>query len=443
MVLFFDGTNNNKHNVKAAAEDNINADLKDKKGQPPASYKNDLSNVARMFDSSSGTDAYTNGRVYDNYFPIYIEGIGTASTGESASLQKGDDALRGGGFGEGPTGIIGKVRRGVDASLAYLRTMSGKPFEFIHLDVFGFSRGGAAARNAVAQILSGWSVGEGIYWPSVRSELVRDGETIDEFKFRFAGLYDTVASFGLAHWNDKIELNLGAVSAADRIVQLAAAEEHRKNFRLTRVGNDTKSFELFLPGVHSDIGGGYKSGVSETRVLWRDKAMRIGSQSSTVDRFQREWNWLSEQGWFGDKANPIWVHKEDGTIHTHFEIRGTKSTVGNQYCFIPLNMMVGYAKEEGLLFGNVSPVPPALSPVDAYLRGYAGKCASGTSGASSADDFFHKLDPLLVWLRRNYLHFSAYYSDLEAERDVANNALDFVGAMAPDFSGERRTRSYL
>ncbi|MGY2184495.1 PAAR domain-containing protein, partial [Pseudomonas agarici] len=40
--------------------------------------------------------------------------------------------------------------------------------------------------------------------------------------------------------------------SARQVVQLVANDEHRHNFSLTRTDTD-----LFVPGCHSDVGGGY------------------------------------------------------------------------------------------------------------------------------------------------------------------------------------------
>ena len=50
-------------------------------------------------------------------------------------------------------------------------------------------------------------------------------------------------------------------------MHLVAAEEHRKNVSLTDIASaGSKGRELFLPGVHSDIGGDYRDEASEAMV---------------------------------------------------------------------------------------------------------------------------------------------------------------------------------
>ncbi|WP_074861995.1 hypothetical protein [Pseudomonas agarici] len=51
--------------------------------------------------------------------------------------------------------------------------------------------------------------------------------------------------------NPGVNLRL-APGSARQVVQLVANDEHRHNFSLTRTDTD-----LFVPGCHSDVGGGY------------------------------------------------------------------------------------------------------------------------------------------------------------------------------------------
>ena len=101
------------------------------------SLMNDYTNVARMW------------KCCNESYAIYIEGIGTLDKQKDI-----DDGFR---FGAGETGIRGKVRRGC-YELAKkiepkIKILKGKD-EIIEitLDVFGFSRGAAAARNFLYEV---------------------------------------------------------------------------------------------------------------------------------------------------------------------------------------------------------------------------------------------------------------------------------------------------
>ncbi|MDE1166612.1 MAG: DUF2235 domain-containing protein [Pseudomonas sp.] len=86
----------------------------------------------------------------------------------------------------------------------------------------------------------------------------------------FIGLFDTVAGIVDPLSNDfsphnilnpGVNLRL-APRAARQIVQLVADDEYRHNFSLTRTDND-----LFVPGCHSDVGGGYLPLATEKLLL--------------------------------------------------------------------------------------------------------------------------------------------------------------------------------
>lgn len=99
------------------------------------SLMNDYSNVARMWQCCNES------------YAIYIEGIGT--------LDRQKDISAGFQFGSGDTGIRGKVRRGCyELAKKINKELPKETDEVIKvtLDVFGFSRGAAAARNFLYEV---------------------------------------------------------------------------------------------------------------------------------------------------------------------------------------------------------------------------------------------------------------------------------------------------
>jgi len=99
------------------------------------SLMNDYTNVARMW------------KCCDDNYRIYIEGIGTLDKQKDI-----DDGFR---FGAGETGIRGKVRRGCYELAKKIEPKILKRNDEIieiTLDVFGFSRGAAAARNFLYEV---------------------------------------------------------------------------------------------------------------------------------------------------------------------------------------------------------------------------------------------------------------------------------------------------
>lgn len=126
----------------------------------------------------------------------------------------------------------------------------------VRLSVFGFSRGAAEARAWVNMITNRWG-----------NALAGLPLQID-----FLGLFDTVASVGLAqstpyfegHGAWAHEGHMAVPLSVKRCVHLVAAFEVRGSFPLDSVcqGSTLPSNckEIVYPGVHSDVGGGYPPG---------------------------------------------------------------------------------------------------------------------------------------------------------------------------------------
>lgn len=110
--------------------------LKDSMGTDN-SYSNDYTNVARMW------------MCCDEEYRIYVEGMGTKK------ISRDDD--EGFQFGSGSiSGIRARVREACDKLADNIQVQIGKEFKkklkVITVDVFGFSRGAASARNFVSEI---------------------------------------------------------------------------------------------------------------------------------------------------------------------------------------------------------------------------------------------------------------------------------------------------
>lgn len=270
------------------------------------SYSNDYTNVSRMWMCCK------------EEYRIYVEGMG--------SIDLTRDDKDGFMFGKGPTGIRGRVREACKRVSEKIKTEIDKKKENkskklteITLDVFGFSRGAASARNFIYEVTKdayefidkkfdnskgGFSI-DIFRAPSMQQqrykivptdsdgevvdeELIKDGYlppfgylgycllrdtdmTLEELKdiqiiIRFVGVYDTVSSYDPEGFlmfynfdNDVSELHLNAGSF-QKMVHFTAKDEHRKNFALTRIHKSQKAIEKNFPGVHCDIGGAYEHG---------------------------------------------------------------------------------------------------------------------------------------------------------------------------------------
>lgn len=346
--LFFDGTLNNKVNTK---ERENNTEIYRKNGiktwterkiseKKDTSYDNDWSNVARLSECA------------EKGYQIYIEGIGTED-------YKKDDQF-GFAMGSKHTGIRAKVRKGCEEIIRLLPgKMNGKTHvNTLTLDVFGFSRGAAAARNFV------YEVGKSKYSATVKTvskrkvsvsfysdsdgndvpikelpprghlglKLKETGITVDRLIVRFLGIYDTVSSYdptvdsvvGMINHDfsdDVEELNLNDIAAAKKVVHFIATDEHRENFDLTHTHiGEEKTF----PGVHSDIGGSYldePEWVREIETSWTLKS----KLKPLEDR-------LVAEGWY---------HREQLSYiggNMYFALTGTRDLL-KTYSFIPLKFM--------------------------------------------------------------------------------------------------------
>ncbi|QCU72361.1 DUF2235 domain-containing protein [Luteimonas yindakuii] len=144
--------------------------------------------------------------------------------------------------------------------LTHMLTASENPkIDEIVFDVFGFSRGATAARSFVHQLKRNFCDVDGIFCGV-------------PMRIRFLGLFDTVASVGLADsapapgveghqdWGDESLLTIP--DDVEQCVHMVAAHEARASFpldsvRRARGGYPSRCVEIVYPGMHSDVGGGY------------------------------------------------------------------------------------------------------------------------------------------------------------------------------------------
>ena len=113
------------------------------------------------------------------------------------------------------------------------------------LVVFGFSRGAALARKFVSRILAEHK----------------------DCVVSFLGVFDTVAAMdGIHRANEKISSDVvfenGTLNdRVERAVHIVSLDEDRVPFAPTLINRDSANperiLEVWFPGVHSDIGGGY------------------------------------------------------------------------------------------------------------------------------------------------------------------------------------------
>ena len=424
VSVFFDGTLNNRTNInqrllaspdeeltqeerKAAAELEQKTSEKDKQ-QATELYQKYGAKKEGQDNSYEGY--YTNVSIMETYIDptpdseyalrlqTYIEGAG--------SLDKAKDQKSGYAFAIWESGIPAKVSKGLNNVITLIKeglTKKSIVIEEVRLDLFGFSRGAAAARNFIHEALYGEQ--------AIKTQLVDIlGYKVQPkaVKVCFVGLYDTVASYGVL----KTALDLGvsntdtlklfATAYAERVVQLAAADEHRQYFSLTNIESArSKGLEIFLPGVHSDIGGGYRNNQTEKQQIYENYGYSLDDARQEVrdliaSGFYRENEIFLEHtpGYDGDESDESSVIKVE------------RRNISNLYSRIPLNLMTGYAREQNVkltdkLDDNES-VPDELADIKKRIDHYI-----ATTQTSRAQHWHQNTQAWLRELRHKYLHFSA------------------------------------
>ena len=381
ISMFFDGTLNNKFNTEHRLSDD---DIYKENKKTDNSYENDLTNVAIMEKYIADAAGY------DNTLSCYIEGPGT--------INDEDDKFFGYALGTGKSGVVKKVRKAIDESINKIKN-SVKDTELIieeiSIDVFGFSRGAAGARYFIHEALDSGK-------KPIKEELISKGFKVKKIKIKFAGLYDTVSSHGVIYSNDVSDLKLRSVFHADKVIQLAAAEEHRERFSLTTI--DSAGFngrQIYLPGVHSDIGGSYVDGSSEEFIIYK---------SYSKKKAENEMDRLIDSGWYKKNEINLEVKKQKRhhTSITKAKLLVSKKNIGNKYSRIPLNIMGDFAGETGINlngeFSSQCVIPGDLSKAKQIIDKYISDEKKSEPSDWSSNDEWHKE------LRSGYLHFSSKYS---------------------------------
>jgi uncharacterized Zn-binding protein involved in type VI secretion len=282
LGVFFDGTGNNQANSETVAGcmardvglENEAEDIQKFCAEfgygidgsaPDNSFGNDTSNVARLYDLyMDHSDVSIKADAEEAALKVYLEGIGTVSGGE--------DDLWGQATGRGENGVVARVEQSSALILRRLRVFKDNHPEItikqLEIDVFGFSRGAAAARHFANDMRKGVESLLAKALPPSASVFVEGfgWRAQHDVHLNFIGLFDTVPAIvtplmlDFSPGNDRNGgLNLGLpTGAARKVVQLVARDEHRLNFALIRTEND-----IALPGSHSDIGGGYRPRMRE------------------------------------------------------------------------------------------------------------------------------------------------------------------------------------
>ncbi len=415
IVLFFDGTLNNRINIEEREKDS--EVYKKNKSDDANSYDNGYTNIAIM-----EKHVKLKAEGYDFVAKEYIEGQGTIN------LKK--DKTLGYAMGGGESGVVDRARKGVlkavnhivnadeiDSDEHYIKKLT--------LDVFGFSRGAATARYAIHLLLKD-KLG------LIYRRLQNFGYTISKSAVEvcFAGIYDTVLSYYGSHyfpWTSN-KLNQKSVALAKNVLHLVAADEHRKDFPLHNINGAKNSGgrEYYLPGVHSDIGGSYNT-VSE---LALEKEMdeskkqytSLGSEDMVINKgkkkeIETDRQNLIDLGWYDPDEISIEVKYRPTSFHSPRKIPYSilsvkRDNIQSAYCNIPLKIMADYATN-GFVKLLISPKlyrrankvlskHPDLLKLESRINYYV--TISGRKN-SKAEDWLN--DPTIKPYRNRHFHFSS------------------------------------
>ncbi|WP_323004196.1 DUF2235 domain-containing protein [Denitromonas sp.] len=280
--MFFDGTNNNKRrdqelipDPNARSHSNVvvlHDAFRDERKEGYFVYYvpgvgTAFPEIGEMTESSSGKSMAAGGeaRLYWAMIQLYnavnwaIHGRNLIAAGEAKASIRNPDILKNGWtvFSGKRRAFFQQAERRLKQSIAHQKP----EITLINVSAFGFSRGAAQARAWANWILECCkSEGGGYTFCGI------------PIRFQFMGLFDTVASVGLADSSpiggdglmDWADGTMAIPAAIERCVHYVAAHEIRKSFPLSTSRDGTtypaNCVEIVYPGAHSDVGGGYAPG---------------------------------------------------------------------------------------------------------------------------------------------------------------------------------------
>ena len=375
------------------------------------------------------------------YFSVYVEGIGTKNPDKKndGSLSYYGDFTYGQGYGTGETGLFEKVEKGCKDLVKKLSDKKLKKIDMLTIDVFGFSRGAAAARMFVNEVWKRKRGAEPFNNGLLGKAFAESSFTVPEYiKIRFIGIYDTVSSFGKdgnVYNDDEEKVLLKLNGHFDFVAHLTAENEHRQKFPLTNIASAAGEHkELTLPGVHSDIGGGYKN-------LLNDASDKGEVAILTERRFSvdSEKKWVISQGWYKE------VQLSDGMLGEY--LKGTRKNLSNEYTLIVLHLMTEFGKRKfsiPWLYDKILnadyKIPEKLTDLKVRIDNYAFNEKPKLTFYTTAElaekkkqvdykslsvDKYNLMvtdHNMLLWLRNQYLHSSASMDGVGMEPLIKNES---------------------
>ncbi|MGA6099831.1 T6SS phospholipase effector Tle1-like catalytic domain-containing protein [Stutzerimonas marianensis] len=406
---------------------------------PDSSYGNDVTNIEKLsalYSAPPSPEGIGSHKRLSSR--LYIAGIGTEAGKEDSAI--------GAGAGRGASGVSSKVQEAFsrikDLINDVFRQNRDCHIHSVVFDCFGFSRGAAAARHFANEVVRG---DRGLLRAALRdnpeafcpSFVARYQHSID---VRFIGLFDTVASVGgLA--------NLGNIRSSvtpwlnlylprkyfSNVVQLVARDEVRANFPLSTVKPDHT--EIVLPGVHSDIGGGYLSEAEECVLVAPMQALVVADGVDVMttsiyrDAEQAKLR-LIDEGWPPSMLEVVTPERQllpvdpadrlaprQSRVYAGLQL---KRRVRGELSGVYLRVMHMLAKNAGAPFDDIPEEPRYLLPAE--LEPLASRFAVGDYNTTSAEEQL---------LKQRYIHVSAHWNHPIKTRSAGGLGLFYINAPSP------------
>lgn len=310
--VFFDGTWNSR----------------DFSAQPGYSWHTNVELLEDLYEDRSETVIETiNGQPRQvRYMKEYYRGPGITENGRTYTNL-------GGATGRGSEGVVARVDKAANEIPDMIRdqTQDVVPCD-IWFDVFGFSRGAAAARTFANRVKSGQ-----ISYSGARTNT------------KFLGIFDTVVSTrGVSdtrgfNRDKSIDIRT-AGNVAEHVVHITAKDEIRRNFPLSQT---VAGKRIAIAGAHSDIGGGYNPGVERGELTF------MASQGwQLLEYFRNNWH----IGQDGNEISQETIRNAVDAALNHNPQRVTLSVEAQHGLqFVALRLMHFEAKSRNLPFPDELP----------------------------------------------------------------------------------------
>jgi hypothetical protein len=339
------------------------------------SYLNSYTNVVLLHDLYATIDFNKENPSSEIIIKQYVQGVGTQvdldEKGCPIKFNPDDSIDR--AFGRGDNGVIGKYEKSVQDIIDQIQKIveqSQMEIGTITFDLFGFSRGAATASYFANQILrkqesqktvsNGFEVivipaipANGYFGQVLEQKKLKIPEKVE---IRLIGLFDTVVETWLI---DKSVFSLKEYKG--KVIHIIALDEYRYNFPLAK-SEAPNTFELYLYGSHSDIGGGYSNQIYNTVVDFEDSQSVEISNPKELLNLKKELNYLSKKfamqlnnkGKVSVNEKQIQIikgeidHKNnsqensDSFIKYHFKLTDNRY-ISNKLQLVSLNAMLEYA----------------------------------------------------------------------------------------------------